>query len=376
VAPPPPPPPGEASPPPPPPDVAPSPPPAAASPEPATAESAPTVLPDAVERPWVEEEAEPGRPGSRAPLLAALAAVVVLGVVGFLVGGSGGGDEGGRASAGGTAAKAQLVSGDAVAFTPPAGWKRLDEPPAIPGMELTGGVAASQGGAADGPGFVAGLAPADAANFTLLPAGLLAAAGIPEDRPAVELSDGVSAFRYPDLRPEGFDGPVTVYALQTADGVIDAACYGADATTCDGVAATLELQGAEALPLGPGAAYAKALDRTFGRLDQARTSGRRALARAEDNRRYATAADGLARAYGTAAARLRGAGPQPADVSVNGVVVGALRRGEAAYRRLARTARRNDRRGFPSAQRAVAAADGRVADALDALKKAGYDVRS
>ena len=243
-------------------------------------------------------------------------------------------------------------------------------------MELTGGVAASKGGAAGGPGFVAGAAPADAANFTLLPRAFLTAAGIPSDRPAVELADGVPAFRYTGVRPEGFDAPLTVYALQTADGVINAACFGADVKTCDAVASTLELQGAKALPLGPGAAYAKTLDRALGRLDRARTSGRRSLARASDNRRYATAADGLARAYGSAAATLRGAAPQPADASVNGVVVDALQRGQAAYRTLAKTARRNNRSGFPAARRAVSGADAKVRKALAALETAGYDVRS
>ena len=301
----------------------------------------------------------------------------MLGVVGFLVGGSGG-DKDGQASAGGApAGKAQLVSGDAVAFTAPAGLAPPRRPAGRPGHAAHG-----RRGRLRRPAPRAGRAswpaprPPTPPTSRCCPAAFLGAAGIPSKRPAVELADGVPAFRYTGVRAKGFDAPLTVYALQTEDGVIDAACFGADVKTCDAVASTLELQGAKALPLGPGAAYARTLDRTLGRLDRARTSGRRSLLRASDSKRYATAADGLGRAYGSAAATLRGAGPQPADVSVNGVVVDALGRGQAAYRTLAKTARRNNRRGFPAARRAVTRADARVRKALAALEKAGYDVRS
>ncbi|MGG7381601.1 hypothetical protein ACQ7B2_23625, partial [Escherichia coli] len=72
-----------------------------------------------------------------------------------------------------------------------------------------------------------------------LPNGLLrAAGGVPKNRTAVELGPkAVQAYRYPNVKLPGLDGPVTLYAVPTKQGVVTIACV-PGAKTCDGVANT------------------------------------------------------------------------------------------------------------------------------------------
>ena len=80
---------------------------------------------------------------------------------------------------------------------------------------------------------------------------------MPEPDPVAIGSDGLQAYRYVGLQPEGFDRSVTVYAAPTSAGVATLACLApADATdafasTCDQVANTLTLSSGEPIPLGP-----------------------------------------------------------------------------------------------------------------------------
>ena len=83
-------------------------------------------------------------------------------------------------------------------------------------------------------------------NPTLLPLAVPAdARRVAAEPDAVELGDGLQAYRYDGLKPNGFDRAVTVYAAPTSTGVATLACLAppddadAFASTCDQMANTL-----------------------------------------------------------------------------------------------------------------------------------------
>ena len=137
-----------------------------------------------------------------------------------------------------------MLAADGVQVTAPAAFKRA-QAPVIPGLEFTEPLAAGAGA----NGFVAGVLP-DAAGPSLLPERFVSGLGTPpatDDRVSL---GGHEAVRYRDLRPNGFDRPLTVYVVPLREGAAAVACYGAQ-EGCDQTAASLKLEGHEALPVGP-----------------------------------------------------------------------------------------------------------------------------
>ena len=104
----------------------------------------------------------------------------------------------------------------------PAGWTRATTLPAVPGLTLDGATGYT---APDGGTVMFGTAD-DADNSTLLPTGLLqAAGGVPEERHRRRARPGQApGLPLRDLQPEGLDQPLTVYAVPTTEGVATVAC--------------------------------------------------------------------------------------------------------------------------------------------------------
>jgi hypothetical protein len=317
-----------------------------------------------VEKKPAERKPEPAEGRSVVPF--AVGAAILLAIAGFVVGGSGGGS--GGSSSGGTAA----ASG-AVELLAPSGWSKVDAPE-IPGLQLEDPVAIASGGKAGGPGVVAGKAPADAANFTLLPNTLLAAVGgPPEARPAVLLPRGkVQAYRYADLQPEGGD-KLTVFAAQTSNGVINVACFGGVAADeCDSVAGSLKVLGGEPLAVGPDAAFAKELDGLLGKLGKGTGEGRKDLAAAKTNKAQASAAKKVGKAYADAKKALGSIEPNPADAGLVKVLDGALGDAAKAWNQLGSAASKSSKSAYIKAQGAAQKSEKGVSGALAALEAAGY----
>ena len=364
VAPPPPRPP-EAAPPPPPPEPEPEPEPA---PEPTRAPVAappPTVMPQALSEAY-PAVAEPRERRSRFPLIVA-GVVVVAAVAGFLIAGSGGDDSGGGG-------EAQTAETDAMRLEVPAGWTRAATLPAVPGLTLDGATGYT---APDGGGTVMFGTAADAGNSTLLPTGLLqAAGGVPEERTPVALGpDKLQAYRYSDLQVEGLDQPVTVYAVPTTEGVATVACVPGSAS-CEGVANTLELVSGEPLPVGPSGQYAQAVTDALGTLAGSVGEADAALRAAKTPRAQAAAARDLQGAYREAAATLRDQQVNPADASANARLVAALAGVGKAYGQAASAAAASSKQRYQRARRQVAAAQRELDGALEGLRAAGYEIES
>ena len=162
----------------------------------------------------------------------------------------------------------------------PAGWTRATTLPAVPGLTLDGATGYT---APDGGAVMFGTVSEDADNSTLLPTGLIqAAGGVPEQRTPVALGpDKLQAYRYSDVEVEGLDQPLTVYAVPTSEGVATVACLPGSAS-CEGAANTLELTAGEPLPVGPSGQYAQGGRGCAGRPVGRRRQGRRGAAPRED----------------------------------------------------------------------------------------------
>ncbi len=305
--------------------------------------------------------------GSRAVLLGIL--LLVLAIVGGLLLGraSGGSDE--------TAAAADNVNtAGALELSYPDGWQRTESPPEIPGLGLQSPIALSKRGGAAGDALEAGTT--QASGPSLLPAAFLRRLGEEPPRDdAVRLGD-LDAYRYRDLRPDGYDGRLTLYVAPTTAGVATVACSataaGAEAflPDCEDVAGGLKLVQGEPFALGADTDYLAKLDKAMERLNSDRQAGAGALRRAKNQAGQAKAAASLSQAYARARRSLRGDPVSPAVRRAAASVQAALARAQAAYVRLAQAARRGNADAYGAARDAARKAEAALQDALRQVRAA------
>jgi hypothetical protein len=319
---------------------------------------------------WADDASGPSR------LALAAGAVVALALAGAAV--AGGLQVGRDTKAPPASEQAGAVGTSQVALVRPGGWRELDPAPAVPGLGEGEWLAIGPPGGAPGrSAILAGMA--EPGRDGLLPDGLLdALSGSPGRGEAVRLG-ALEGFRFQELRPEGVDGPLRLYAVPTSEGTATVACLGvaaADvAARCDSQAATLQLTGPRAIAVQPAPGYAKALARSFRDLNAARSPGLAALAAARTRTEQSAAADGIARAYAAAARDLRQAPDTRFVAEDNAAIVTALQGGAAAYNSMSFNAGRGDEAGYAGARRRAIAAERRVDAALRRLRDAGYRVR-
>ena len=204
---------------------------------------------------------------------------------------------------------------------------------------------------------------------------------MPKPSGAVQIGGGdVQAYRYDNLKPNGFDRTVTVYTAPTSAGVATVACLApaADADsfagTCDEIANTLELKSGDPLPVGPSKDYAATVSKTLATLGKADKAGQAKLKAAKTPQAQAAAATSLAKAFHAAGKTLAAQDLSPADRGANGLLVSALRQTGGAYDKAASAASKKSKSAFSNAGDAVAKGRKAVAKALAGLKAAGYDV--
>jgi hypothetical protein len=125
-------------------------------------------------------------------------------------------------------------------------------------------------------------------------------------------------------------------------------------------------------PIGPIRRQAARVARAFRRLNAARSRYRARIAASRTAAAQATAARALARAHRRAAAKLRSLRLTGLGRPAAGAAVRSLERTGAAYRSLARAARRDDARRYAVARRAALAGDVRIRRALRTLRLVGY----
>jgi hypothetical protein len=328
----------------------------------------------------VERKPEPAKPpkppkerkGGKGALIGFGIAAVVAAVLGFVIGGGGGGstDDGGGAPT-------VAASNADVETKVPSDWKKIADVPAIPGMQFASPIAQAPGGAAGGEAIVVGQVKGGN-NSTLLPAGFLTALGLDAGevppRQAVRLADNkLEAYRYPKLRPNGLDQPVTLYTVPTSEGVATVACVDPSAD-CESIANTLKLNAGTAFPVGPSKEYAAALGKVLGGLDKKVAAGRKDLRGADTPKAQAAAAKDLSAAYKSAAASIAKLEVSPADAAVNAALAASLKKTGDAYAKLASAATAGNDSAYKKAGTAVERAERAVAGDLQNLQQAGYKI--
>jgi serine/threonine protein kinase len=316
------------------------------------------------------DERPRGAPPTRAPwpVLLGAAAALLLAIVaaGFLIGRASGGDSEDEAAP--VASNANAAG--ALRLRYPEGWQPAQDPRGIPGLPIRTPIAIQETGGRPGNSLVAGMT--GASGPTLLPDGFLGRLDQPPARDdAVELG-GLAMYRYRDLQPEGFDGPLTLYVAPTTSGVATVACAGAATfmPECEEVAGGLELIRGEAYPLGADKSYLTKLDKTLGRLNSARSRQVRDLRDAKTQAGQAKAARALADSYRRARRSLEGVSVSPAVRSAGNSVRASLARTEAAYGRLAAAARNGNSQAYSAARKAVRGGEAALERALRQVRAA------
>jgi hypothetical protein len=262
----------------------------------------------------------------------------------------------------------------ALAF--PASWQRSAGAPQIPGLSIASPIVLAPRAAPDSQ-LEAGMVTAD--DTQLLPAGLIASLAQPLPAGQPVLLGKLEAERYVGLAPRGLGRRLTaVYVVPTTAGVATIACLaGARAfqtfsADCARIAATLELTGATAYPLGPSPAYASALTRVFATLDAARAGPAAKLLGAATPSAQAQAASALAHAYAAAGRELGGLTVSPAIAGANAVIAADLATLSGAYARAAAAARGGNAAGYAAASSAVVAGAADLVGRLKGLSALGY----
>jgi hypothetical protein len=309
----------------------------------------------------------PGLRDRRPVLLAAVVAVVVAAVVGFLIA------HGSSAPASSAPALDQHASAGLLQVSFPSGWQRRS-PPGTPQLALKDELALAPKGSAGG---VLVIGRTDTTDRTLLPQSILAALSSTPTAQIVSLR-GAQFDRYLNLPARGVSGRESVYALPTTVGTVLGVCLQGSggtsfASTCERIVGSIRLASGSVLGIGPSASYASGLSAAITQLNAARSAPASQLRNARVPATQATAAAALASAYVNAASavtRLQAGTAQSANLAV----ASALRSTGNAYAALGHAAASSDATGYASATKSVTLAQSALSAAFSQLAKLGYAV--
>jgi hypothetical protein len=257
----------------------------------------------------------------------------------------------------------------------PSAWQPLGTAPTLPGAAFSSAIVLS--GTAPVAGTVDAGVVTNAVGPTLLaPRFIAALAGPPPAGQPVKLA-GFAALRYGPIAVHGVPGAVTIYVAPTAAGVVTIACIPASSafgSSCGRVAATAQLLGVSADPLGPTPAYASALAAALARLHGTIAPGLAALSSARSHSAQALAARRIAGGYTTAATALARLTTSPRDRGAAAALTVALRQLAAGYGAAATAATHINTAGYARAARQLHADGTALGRALAALSALGYAI--
>jgi len=319
-------------------------------------------------RPTLEAPPATARGGHAAVWVVGALVVIVAAVVGAVLGG-------GSSSSGPKLPPfVNSASAGAIELSFPATWQRDAAPPTIPGLSLSEPIALVPTTPGSSAQLFAGTTTATGSS--LLPASFTAQVSGTLPAPTQVHLGSVDALEYSGVSVRGAAGSQLLYVVPTTAGVVTIGCSGppanVDTTTCERIAGTLHLTGATAYPLGPSAAYAATLTKTFATLSSARASGQAALAAAKTPKAQSLAATQLASAYSAAAQSLSGLHLSPAVAGVNTQIAAALSSLSTDYTRAAHAAARSDSTGYKLAATAITHDSAQLTSAVNELHAAGY----
>ena len=140
---------------------------------------------------------------------------------------------------------------------------------------------------------------------------------------------------------------------------------------CEEVAVHTKLIKGKALPLGADEEYVKRLDKAIDELNSDRKRDVGKLRKAKKQSSQATAASALAKDYAQAKGSLSGGEVSPAVQDASAAVTSSLRKTQAAYSRMARAARGDDKQSYNAARKDVEAGEAALKRALAQVDQAG-----
>jgi len=295
--------------------------------------------------------------------------VVVAGVVGYLLGGTG--EQSSTSGLSDTAAVGHLQ------LRYPPSWQFGVNLPAVPGMTLDEPLAIAAAHAS--AGLTAGRARG-ASVPTLLPAAFRGQVEGPLPHGEAVMLGSLQAYRYGPLHVRGLAGAVTVFVVPTTTGVATIDCWSSQRTAtgvqaeCGRMAATLRLVGASAYPLGPSVEYANAVSQRFTQLNDAVRSPLSSLTSASTPSQQAAALQSLASAWATAARELQAVAVPPAAAEAQQTIVAALQSLSSGYASAAAAARSGNAGAYAAASHTIASASAKLNDGLRQLGALGYTV--
>jgi hypothetical protein len=307
-------------------------------------------------------------------ILRAVAAVVIVAVIGF------GLARAGRGSSDSGAPSAPALSGHAhtasFRVSYPADWHQLTSAPSglLPALSDPVPLAPSQ----SGQELVIGAVPTGGAAPGRLPATLQAVLSTPPQAQLVSLG-GQRFTRYLNLSPRGQNVTETVYLLPTTAGTIAAVCAAekpsaAFVGSCERVLTTLRPTAGTVVSSGVDASYAQRLNAIVAKLNAARTTVGSGL-RTGTLKARGQAAQQLAAAHAraaTAAGRLSPTGD--AMVAANRALVTALGQTASAYRALGTAIAERRQAAYRSAEAHLTTGARALAAAFARLRGRGYTI--
>jgi hypothetical protein len=335
-----------------------APPPLAAAPAAAPPLAAPTASDWPAERGAATERGSrkpaPTAIRPRWPVIAGVAALMVVVAVAGYIAGQSGGDKAPAAS--------KLASNGDLTVAYNSHWTPGGRPDAVRGLALVSPITLQSGSARIVAGKIAHPGPG------LLPVGV----GAPSATGVVTL-DRTPALRHTDV-PAGANAAATVFVVSTDEGPEAIACVGASPKGCEGVAATLKMKDGNAVDIRPNKAYATALTALLAEHARRDGAARRALARSGSSATQAAAAAQAARAQAALAKRARDLPAPKAAAVANEAVAAAIAGTATGYKRLAAAARAHDGAAYRRAGAALRRAQARLQGATGALELLGYRV--
>lgn len=307
-------------------------------------------------------------------LARAVAAVVIVAVIGFVLARSSRGPDGG--SGGSKPALSGHASTASFHVSYPANWHRLSAPPAGLLPLLNGPLALAPAGT--GEELVIGTASTGGAPAGELPATLRAAISSEPAAQIVSLG-GRRFYRYLNLTPHGQGVTESVYLLGTTTGTIGAVCAAQKpsetlAATCERVLGTLQLTRGSVLAPEVDPGYALQLNASVAKLNAARRALGPKLSAGSLTAR-AQAAHQLAAAHAQAATSLTRLSPHGSGLkAANRALVSALQQTGSAYQALGRAITGRRQAAYGSAQGQIAAGTRALGAAFTSLRGSGYRI--
>ena len=323
--------------------------------------------------PEAREAVEGGPRRSRVLLALAIAGVVVLAAAafGFLVG---------RSHRTSEPPPFRSTALGPVVLTLPHDWIAVGGRVVVPDLLPRQRFGVAPAGRIENGGLAGGLSAGDPPTY--LPASFAKSArDVSLTHAALVRTGPLEGYRYSELEARGFSPRLTVYAFPTTLGVATLACFASTGPApaipeeCERIVGTLRITRGRPLGVGASREFAATIAAAVRRLNVAREAGRGRLARATTPEAQVTTALATAGAFDKAASEVDGS-PAAPDQRTRRGVEDVLRRTAAAYRGLAKAARRGSATGFEAARALVTRLEGQVNERLGRLRELGYAVQS